>query len=71
LGKAFEAEWRKGFTAKLEPDIRLGLQRELVLRFKGKKAQQLAELEDDPQLTEAVKFLKDKQIYEEALVRKD
>ncbi len=71
LNKAFEAEWRRGFTTKLESDIRLFLQRELVLRFKGRKAQQLAELQDDPQLVEAIKILMDKRIYEEALVRKD
>jgi len=71
LDKAFAAEWKKGFTTKLEPYIRLGLQRELVLRFKGRKAQQLAELEVDPQLAEAIKILKDRQIYEEAFAKKD
>ena len=71
LNRAFAAERMKGFTTKLEPDIRLALQKELVLRFKGRKAQQLAELEDDPQLVKAIELLLDKRIYEETLVRKD
>lgn len=71
LNQAFAAERKKGFTTKLEPDIRLALQKELVLRFKGRKAQQLAELEDDPQLVKAIELLTDKRIYEETLVRKD
>lgn len=71
LDRAFVAERKRGFTAKLEPDIRSVLQRELVLRFKGRKAQQLAELEGDPQLMEAIEILMDRRIYEETLVRKD
>jgi carboxyl-terminal processing protease len=71
LNRAFAAERMKGFTTKLEPDIRLALQKELILRFKGRKAQQLAELEDDPQLVKAIELLLDKRIYEETLVRKD
>ena len=71
LEQAFERELGEGFTVGLEPEIRLGLKRELVLRFKGKKAQQLLDLQNDIQLERAVAVLSDANKYKEALAGRD
>lgn len=71
LESAFERERSEGFTEGLEPEIRSGLEKELVLRFKGRKAQQLLELQNDPQLEKAISVLSDIRIYEETLAKKD
>ena len=71
LERAFERERGEGFTEVLEPEIRLGLKRELVLRFDGKRAQQLLDLQNDAQLDKAVAVLGDLSRYKETLVGRD
>ena len=67
LEKAFERERGEGFTVGLEQEIRFGLERELALRFKGKKAQQRLDLQNDIQLEKAVAVLSDVSKYKETL----
>ena len=71
LERAFERERGGGFTEELEPEIRLGLKRELVLRFDGKRAQQLLDLQNDAQFEKAVAVLSDVSKYKETLAEKD
>ena len=71
LEQAFDKERSEGFTEGLEPEIRLGLERELVLRIKGKKAQQLLDLQNDTQLEKAVAVLSDVSGYKETLADSD
>lgn len=71
LEAAFIAERRKGFTEKLEPEIRFALEKELALRLEGRKAQLKLELSGDPQLERAIGVLQDQKAYREALVKKD
>jgi carboxyl-terminal processing protease len=71
LEGSFEKERNKGFTEALEGEIRWGLEKELVLRYRGKKAQQLLELRGDPQLEKALEVLSNAKEYMEALVKKD
>ena len=71
LEQVFERERGEGFTLGLEPEIRLGLERELELRFKGKKAQQLFDLQNDTQLEKAVAVLSDASRYKETLAGRD
>ena len=71
LEGSFEKERNKGFTDALEGEIRWGLEKELVLRYRGKKAQQLLELRGDPQLEKALEVLSNAKEYMEALVKKD
>ena len=71
LEGSFERERDKGFTESLEGEIRWGLEKELVLRYQGKKAQQRLELRGDPQLEKAIEILSNKNEYTEALVKKD
>lgn len=71
LETAFMAERQKGFTAKLEPEIRFALEKELALRVEGRKAQLKLELREDPQLEKAIGVLQDQKMYKEALVKKD
>ena len=71
LERAFERERGEGFTEGLEPEIQLGLERELALRFGGRKAQQRLDLENDSQLEEAIAVLTDINIYNETLAKSD
>jgi carboxyl-terminal processing protease len=71
LEGSFEKERNKGFTDALEGEIRWGLEKELVLRYRGKKAQQRLELRGDPQLEKALEVLSNAKEYMEALVKKD
>ena len=71
LEGSFEKERNKGFTEALEGEIRWGLEKELVLRYRGKKAQQRLELRGDPQLEKALEVLSNAKEYMEALVKKD
>ena len=71
LETAFMAERQKGFTTKLEPEIRFALEKELALRVEGRKAQLKLELREDPQLEKAIGVLQDQKMYKEALVKKD
>ena len=71
LEQAFERERSEGFTEGLKPEIRLNLERALVLRVKGKKAQQLLDLQNDTQLEKAVAVLSDVSKYKETLAGRD
>ncbi len=71
LEAAFVAERQKGFTEKVEPEIRFALERELALRYEGRKAQLKLELKGDPQLERAIDVLRDQEVYKEALAKKD
>ena len=63
LRAAVEQEWERRYSSKLEPYIKNALRRELVLRFKGRKAQLLEELQEDVQLAKAVEVLGDQDQY--------
>ena len=63
LRAAVEQEWERRYSSKLEPYIKNALRRELVLRFRGRKAQLLEELQEDVQLAKAVEVLGDQDQY--------
>ena len=63
LRAAVEQEWERRYSSKLEPCIKNALRRELVLRFRGRKAQLLEELQEDVQLAKAVEVLGDQDQY--------
>lgn len=63
LRAAMEQEWEQRYSSKLEPYIKDALRRELVLRFRGRKAQLLEELQEDVQLAKAVEVLGDQDQY--------
>ena len=63
LRAAVEQEWERRYSSKLEPYIKNALRRELVLRFRGRKAQLLEELQEDVQLAKAVEVLRDQDQY--------
>lgn len=63
LRVAVEQEWERRYSSKLEPYIKNALRRELVLRFRGRKAQLLEELQEDVQLAKAVEVLGDQDQY--------
>ena len=56
-------EWVQQYSRKLAPYIKSALHRELVLRFRGRKAQLLAELQEDVQLAKAIEVLGDQEQY--------
>ena len=68
LQASVEQEWDNPFNSRLGPHIRKALQRELVLRFKGRKAQRLGDLMEDPQLAKAMEVISDKERYAKALL---
>ena len=63
LRVAVGQEWEQRYSSKLSPYIKSALRRELVLRFRGRKAQLLAELQEDVQLAKAVEVLGDQDMY--------
>lgn len=63
LRAAVEQEWERRYSSKLKPYIKNALRRELVLRFRGRKAQLLEELKEDVQLAKAVEVLGDQDQY--------
>lgn len=63
LRAAVEQEWERRYSSKLEPYIKNALRRELVLRFRGRKAQLLEELQEDIQLAKAIEVLGDQDQY--------
>lgn len=63
LRAAVEQEWERRNSSKLEPYIRSALRRELILRFRGRKAQLLEELQEDVQLAKAIEVLTDQNQY--------
>lgn len=56
-------EWERRYSSELEPYIKNALRRELILRFKGRKAQLLEELQEDVQLAKAIEVLADQDQY--------
>ena len=63
LRAAVTQEWERRYSSELEPHIKNALRRELILRFKGRKAQLLEELQEDVQLARAVEVLADQDQY--------
>ena len=63
LRTAVTQEWERRYSSELEPHIKNALRRELILRFKGRKAQLLEELQEDVQLARAVEVLADQDQY--------
>ena len=67
LGIGIEKEKLRGITAKLEPYVKAALKRELALRLVGRRASLLITLEEDAQLQEAIRLLKDTRRYKQVL----
>ncbi|MCE2448200.1 MAG: S41 family peptidase [Candidatus Latescibacteria bacterium] len=63
LRAAVKQEWERRYSSELEPYIKGALRRELILRFKGRKAQLLAGLQEDVQLAKAIEVLADQDRY--------
>ena len=63
LRAAVKQEWARRYSSELEPYIKGALRRELILRFKGRKAQLLEELQEDVQLAKAIEVLADQDQY--------
>ena len=63
LRAVVKQEWERRHSSKLEPYIKSALRRELILRFKGRKAQLLEELQQDVQLAKAIEVLADQDQY--------
>ena len=63
LRAAVKQEWGQRYSSKLGPYIKSALRQELVLRFKGRKAQLLEELQEDVQLAKAIEVLADQDQY--------
>ena len=63
LRAAVKQEWERRYSSELEPYIKAALRRELILRFKGRKAQLLAGLQEDVQLAKAIEVLADQDRY--------
>ncbi len=63
LRAAVKKEWEQRYSSELEPYIKSALRRELILRFKGRKAQLLEELQEDVQLAKAIEVLADQDQY--------
>ena len=56
-------EGEQWHSSKLEPYIKSALRRELILRFRGRKAQLREELQEDVQLAKAIEVLGDRDTY--------
>ena len=63
LRAAVAQEWERRDSSKLEPYIKSALRRGLILRFRGRKAQLLEELQQDVQLAKAIEVLADQDQY--------
>jgi carboxyl-terminal processing protease len=63
LRAAVAQEWERRYSSKLEPYIKSALRRGLILRFRGRKAQLLEELQQDVQLAKAIEVLADQDQY--------
>ena len=63
LRAAVKQEGEQQYSSKLEPYIKSALRRELILRFRGRKAQLLEELQEDVQLAKAIEVLADQDQY--------
>ncbi len=56
-------DWERRYSSELEPYIKNALRRELILRFRGRKAQLLEGLQEDVQLAKAIEVLADQDQY--------
>ncbi|MDE2742023.1 MAG: S41 family peptidase [Gemmatimonadota bacterium] len=63
LRAAVKQEWERRYSSELEPYIKSALRRELILRFRGRKAQLLEGLQEDVQLARAIEVLADREQY--------
>lgn len=63
LRAAVKQGGKQRYSSKLEPYIKSALRRELILRFRGRKAQLLEELQEDVQLAKAIEVLADQDQY--------
>ena len=63
LRAAVRQEWERRYSSELEPYIKSALRRELILRFRGRKAQLLEGLQEDVQLAKAIEVLADQDQY--------
>ena len=63
LKAAVRQGWEQRYRSELEPYIKSALRRELILRFRGRKAQLLEELQKDVQLAKAIEVLADQDQY--------
>ena len=63
LRVAVKQEWERRYSSELEPYIKSALRRELILRFRGRKAQLLEGLQEDVQLAKAIEVLADREQY--------
>ena len=63
LRAAVTQEWERRYNSKLGPYIKNALRRELILRFRGRKAQLLEELQEDVQLAKAIEVVADQDQY--------
>ena len=71
LRAAVKQEGEQRYSSKLEPYIKSALRRELVLRFRGRKAQLREELQEDVQLAKAIEILGDRDMYLEVLATEE
>ena len=71
LRDAVTQEWGRRYSSELEPYIKSALRRELILRFRGRKAQLLAELQQDMQLAKALEVLADQDQYSGVLAAEE
>ena len=63
LRVAVKQEWERRYSSELEPYIKSALRRELILRFRGRKAQLLEGLQEDVQLAKAIEVLANREQY--------
>ena len=71
LRAAVKQEWERRYSSELEPYIKSALRRELILRFRGRKAQLIEELQEDVQLAKAIEVLADQDQYLEVLAAEE
>ncbi|MXW79040.1 MAG: S41 family peptidase [Gemmatimonadetes bacterium] len=71
LRAAVKQEWERRYSRELEPYIKSALRRELILRFRGRKAQLIEELQEDVQLAKAIEVLADQDQYLEVLAAEE
>ena len=57
----------QGFSPRMEPYVRAGLKRELVLHLDGRQASLMSELETDLQVRRAVEIVQNEERYNELL----
>ena len=67
LGSIIQGGAMTAFSPQVEPYIRASLRRELALRLKGRRASLLTELDEDPQLEEAVTLIQDRERFRRLL----